>query len=147
MGPAVIHLQQSNDVALLEICTTIDFHENSTRCGQSSNRFKSVDVNDWINDGCDMIEFLCLPHLFVYHYNLMNVYNSSKLRLHFSLIFRYGRKITFYISVGLIMIGRVANLYTPSYFLWFAIFSVIGSLCLISLFQAPYVIAIEISGT
>lgn len=136
------------------------FYENSTRCGKSLNQFKSVDVNDSINDGCDMIVFyvnlffccccptICLslqPHkclqfikLYYYYYFWLH---------HFSLIFRYGRKITFYISVALIMIGRVANLFTPSYFLWFAIFSVIGSLCLIALFQAPYVIAIEISET
>ncbi|XP_031637594.1 carcinine transporter [Contarinia nasturtii] len=58
---------------------------------------------------------------------------------------RFGRKIIFYVSVSSIVLGRVAMMFTTSHFTWFSIVSVFGSFCAISLFQSPFIIAMEIS--
>ncbi|XP_055297249.1 carcinine transporter isoform X2 [Sitodiplosis mosellana] len=58
---------------------------------------------------------------------------------------RFGRRIIFYISVSSIVFGRIATMFTTSYFTWFSIVSIVGSFCAISLFQSPFIIGMEIS--
>lgn len=76
--------------------------------------------------------------------HVRNMENSIFIDFFFH-FFRFGRQIIFYISVLSIVLGRIATMFTTSYFTWFSIVSVVGSLCAISLFQSPFIIAMEIS--
>uniref|UniRef100_A0A8D8HW51 Solute carrier family 22 member 21 n=1 Tax=Culex pipiens TaxID=7175 RepID=A0A8D8HW51_CULPI len=56
-----------------------------------------------------------------------------------------GRRPVFYFSVLIITAGRLISMFTASYYLVFSIAAVLGSLTANSIFQAPLIIAMEIS--
>lgn len=58
---------------------------------------------------------------------------------------RLGRRPVFYFSVLIITAGRLISMFTASYYLVFSIAAVLGSLTANSIFQAPLIIAMEIS--
>lgn len=69
-GPTLIYLQQSNDIVSFEICTNIDFCENSVHCGKSlridSNQLLLSLMNfvDKIRDMIDLF-YKFYPHLII----------------------------------------------------------------------------------
>lgn len=57
----------------------------------------------------------------------------------------FGRRFIFYISIGVMVIARVISSFTSDYFIIFAICVFVASLPSNSIYQAPLVIAMEIS--
>lgn len=56
-----------------------------------------------------------------------------------------GRKMIYYISIVLMVGGRLLTMLTPAYYILFAAASIIGSLAALSVFQSPFIIAMEIA--
>ena len=58
---------------------------------------------------------------------------------------RLGRRPVFYLSILIITVGRLVSMFTAAYYVVFCIAAVVGSLTAHSIFQAPLIIAMEIS--
>uniref|UniRef100_A0A6E8VI62 Major facilitator superfamily (MFS) profile domain-containing protein n=1 Tax=Anopheles coluzzii TaxID=1518534 RepID=A0A6E8VI62_ANOCL len=56
-----------------------------------------------------------------------------------------GRRPVFYLSILIITVGRLVSMFTAAYYVVFCIAAVVGSLTAHSIFQAPLIIAMEIS--
>ncbi|XP_053670810.1 beta-alanine transporter isoform X2 [Anopheles nili] len=56
-----------------------------------------------------------------------------------------GRRPVFYLSVLIITVGRLVSMFTAAYYAVFCVAAVVGSLTAHSIFQAPLIVAMEIS--
>lgn len=63
----------------------------------------------------------------------------------FFLLYSFGRRWVYYVSIVCCILGRILTIVTTDSYIWFLIYTSLASIGINSLFQAPQIIAMEIS--